>query len=434
MGGSIQVARPALGANEEQILTLREAFSAETRRGTLLAIATWMLWLVLGLVLTITSQYMARRYHAQFRLPMDAVIIGSAATLVSLPICFVAAKSRNPLAWCFVSLVLDLVVVSENKFFWLWRPPILDHVPLVLAVRYGEAQTFFVLLAIYAFPLSRRFVAWAAALGALTWTLGVVYAFASYAGSRLYWGPLGASAATLRTIMDPATLVPDLFAAEFLCICVFAAFLVIGIDQGRRFVAGRVAAQGAATFIARFFPPQLAEQIAVDSESLLRPARRSVAVMFAAGDESSLAASQERFNRIEAIVFRHGGIVDRFAGGPLMAVFGALGHDPTASALALECAREIAGANLLPISLHAGSTICGDVGGTRSRTFSVVGDTVNAARRMLDFALELGNAVIASESFLVTLPATVVTALPVAFGPVALRGRETALELRKLAL
>jgi adenylate cyclase len=355
----------------------------------------------------------------------------------SVPIYILAARSRFPLAWCFVALVLDVLAMSENKFFWLWRPEMFFQVPFVMAVRYGEILSFFTLFAIYVLPLSRRFIVWSCAFGIAVWCAGVANAFLAYGSSVLYWGPFGPGIGDsgLRAIMKPNVLVGDIFLLQVLLAVAFSGFLAGAIGQGRRFVASRVAAQAESNFLKRFFPADVVAVLGKNGAHALEPAHRRIAVLFFADGAGRRTFEEDERNlgRVQASVFAHGGTMDRFTGGPFMASFGVLDDDPSCAKKALACACELVRGSSARAALHAGTAVCGDIGGTHGRTFSVVGDVVNTARRMLDAALARGDRLLVSSDFLAVLPTRTDAEDFEEVGDVELRGRERAVELWKLA-
>ena len=96
------------------------------------------------------------------------------------------------------------------------------------------------------------------------------------------------------------------------------------------------------------------------------------------------------FEILVDVVDRHNGIVNKFLGDGLLALFGAPLDDPLEAANAVEAAREMLSAvdarnagNPWPIRLgigiHIGQAVAGTVGSSRRKEYTVIGDTVSLA-------------------------------------------------------
>lgn len=107
------------------------------------------------------------------------------------------------------------------------------------------------------------------------------------------------------------------------------------------------------------------------------------------------------FNEMVEIIFNHKGTFDKFLGDAIMAFFGApiAGEDDVQRALhaALEMKAsfrqlQVAAENKimdplgLGIGLHSGEAIVGNIGSERLMDYTVIGDTVNVARRLQESA------------------------------------------------
>jgi Adenylate and Guanylate cyclase catalytic domain len=99
------------------------------------------------------------------------------------------------------------------------------------------------------------------------------------------------------------------------------------------------------------------------------------------------------FEMLVDTVDRHSGIVNKFLGDGLLAIFGAPIDDPLEAANAVAAAREMLGAiergNVgdpwpirLGIGIHIGQAVTGTVGSPRRKEYTVIGDTVNLASRL----------------------------------------------------
>jgi len=120
----------------------------------------------------------------------------------------------------------------------------------------------------------------------------------------------------------------------------------------------------------------------------------------------------EYFSGMVESVMRHGGVVDKFIGDAIMAVFGApvpSASDPlNAIHAALAMRERLVGINVefrrrgLPelrtgIGLHYGQVVAGNMGHVERMEYTVIGDTVNLASRLESMTKELRVDVILSE-------------------------------------
>ena len=116
-------------------------------------------------------------------------------------------------------------------------------------------------------------------------------------------------------------------------------------------------------------------------------------------DEALSRVMRDCFARLGEAVEAYGGVVDKFLGEGLMALFGvpnAIEHAPQqAINAAIEMRRLVAVLNTeqqLPMALdvhigvNTGLVIAGDIGGRVKRDFTVMGDTVNVAARLKEAA------------------------------------------------
>ncbi len=123
----------------------------------------------------------------------------------------------------------------------------------------------------------------------------------------------------------------------------------------------------------------------------------------------------EYFSLWARTIRRHGGIVDKFMGDAVMAVFG-LRHDGSPCDEAVACLTDmrsalpdlrktLAGLGLPSITefgvgIHFGRVVVGDIGSDERKNFTVIGDTVNVASRLEAACKVLGTpCVISNETF-----------------------------------
>ncbi len=163
----------------------------------------------------------------------------------------------------------------------------------------------------------------------------------------------------------------------------------------------------------RFFTPMLAARIAAAPESLrLGGERRDVAVLFSdIRGFTTLAARlspvetarllTEYFSEMADCVFRHGGTLDKFIGDEVMAQWGAPISEPDDADRALSAALDMLSALQrlnsrwlsqgrprlqVGIGINYGEAFAGYLGSERRLEYTVIGDTVNTAKRLCSAA------------------------------------------------
>ncbi len=176
--------------------------------------------------------------------------------------------------------------------------------------------------------------------------------------------------------------------------------------------------------LAQFLPAQLAEQLSTAEQAeLLKGKLQSAAVLFVdvrgftAMSEGLAPGSLGEFlstyrKIVTAQVHGHNGIIDKFIGDSVMAVFGAPDASADDAQNALKCSIAILESidrwnaergrmNLkkvkVGIGIHAGEVFSGAVGDESRLEFTVLGDTVNVAARLEQATKEFGCRLVVSE-------------------------------------
>ena len=172
-----------------------------------------------------------------------------------------------------------------------------------------------------------------------------------------------------------------------------------------------------------YISPQVADIVLRESELRLGGERQEVAVLFS--DLRGFTSYSESLEPEEIVdqlndymramvdtIARHGGIVDKFMGDGIMAVFGAPEPREDDADRAIECARAMMGAidqhnaareaNGLPrmrhgIGVHYGTVVAGNVGTAERAAYTVIGDTVNLASRLESATKQAGVDIAVSE-------------------------------------
>jgi adenylate cyclase len=161
--------------------------------------------------------------------------------------------------------------------------------------------------------------------------------------------------------------------------------------------------------------------------------------------EQVVAFLNDYLQRMVAIVIEEGGIVDKFIGDAVMAVFGAPFPRPDDPVRAVRAASRMltdleafnrdqagkpGGVNIrIGVGLHTGPVIAGNIGSDKKMEYTVIGDTVNIASRVESLTKELGVDVIVTQgTYDATRRRIPVKALP----PVHVKGKEHALQVYAL--
>ncbi len=155
--------------------------------------------------------------------------------------------------------------------------------------------------------------------------------------------------------------------------------------------------------------------------------RRVVTVLFT--DVSGFTAMSERldpeevreivnsfFRVLTEPIYRYGGIVDKYIGDAIMAIFGApVSHEDdaeravmaawsmqgVAKAFAAKIQARIGTQLQIRVGLNTGLVVAGTVGGAQKQDYTVIGDTVNLAQRM-ESSCPLGQVLVTQETFKLT--------------------------------
>jgi adenylate cyclase len=174
--------------------------------------------------------------------------------------------------------------------------------------------------------------------------------------------------------------------------------------------------------LSRYVSPDMAEEILKNPESLqLGGQRRHLTVLFA--DIQAFTSLSEKmdpaavvdvlnhyFTSMVDLVFEHQGTLDKFLGDGLLAFFGAPLPVPRAASQAVACAiamqqrlhamqqkgsTPITG---MRVGVNTGEAIIGNIGSEKRMDFTIIGDVVNVASRLLDVAREQEAPIVIGES------------------------------------
>jgi class 3 adenylate cyclase len=179
-----------------------------------------------------------------------------------------------------------------------------------------------------------------------------------------------------------------------------------GIVAGELEIARRATVEST---MSRYLPAAVAQSIALGKTSVaLGGQRRSVTVLFAdvaaftrfaesAPPERVVAFLNQLFSLLSEVVFRHGGMIDKFIGDCIMAVFGTPPQEADHAARALAAAEdlhrfteahapawqsEFSFAVTLGIGVATGEALVGNLGSEARMEYTAIGDVVNVAARL----------------------------------------------------
>ena len=207
---------------------------------------------------------------------------------------------------------------------------------------------------------------------------------------------------------------------------------------------------------ATYVPRQLVRQLlALDPAARRASEQRELTVMFT--DLTGFSRMAERlpaqetarllndhFRRLTACIVAEGGTVDKFLGDAVMAFWGAPERQDNHAARAVRAAATMQEAFQddpllrehglgLRIGLHTGMVLVGDIGTADRLNYTIVGDAVNVAARLVELGHEAGGrqgvAVLLSET---TVRAAGAQALVEDLGDRAIRGRDRAERVYRL--
>lgn len=176
--------------------------------------------------------------------------------------------------------------------------------------------------------------------------------------------------------------------------------------------------------MARYMTAQVAEQVLAAGESVLGGRSQNVTVLFSdirgftgiaeqLGAQETVSLLNAYFTEMVEIVFEHQGILDKYIGDAIMAVFGAPFASPrdadNAVKVAIRMQRALAAFNArrraqgqaeleVRIGINSGDVVAGNIGSVRRMDYTVVGDGVNVAARLESANKQLGTRILISGS------------------------------------
>jgi adenylate cyclase len=181
--------------------------------------------------------------------------------------------------------------------------------------------------------------------------------------------------------------------------------------------------------MARYMSPQVAQQLLAEGESVLGGKAQNVSILFsdvrdfttvseALGPRETVAMLNEYFERMVDVVMSNGGVLDKFIGDAIMALFGVPfnGEHDADNALkvangmmvalhALNRERTTGGKDVIDIGIGiaTGSVIVGNIGSPKRMEYTVIGDSVNLGSRLEGVTKTYGCKILISDTTRVAL-------------------------------
>ena len=329
--------------------------------------------------------------------PVPAVLGGYALfTLVRL---YLSWRERLVSWFLYLSIVVDMALLLA--LIWSFH------------IEYGQPPSFylkaptmsyvFIFIGLRVLSFRARYVVAAGVTAAAGW--GVLAAYAVHAS--------GGREMITRDYVEYMTSNSILIGAEadkIIAILVVTVVLAVAMNQARRLVVRSAAEGEAARDLARFFSPEVAEQITA-SEQVVEAGRgeaREAAIVFcdirgftrfahtvSPGEVIAMLADYQ--HALVPIIQAHGGTIDKFMGDGIMATFGAVRPSDCAAADALRAvdavieaaadwgrARAAEGRPVHRVNAAAafGPIVFGAVGDGERLEYTVIGDPVNQAAKL----------------------------------------------------
>jgi adenylate cyclase len=373
---------------------LKEAFAREEFAGlrfafrlrlvTLLAIAAWLIVSVPGV-------------RVLYYLGLIALFI----LLGGVPL-LLRRYGRWGIGAIAVVALLDAALLT---YALLAPNPLVDTTwPPQITLRFHNFLYFFVFLAGAALSYSPAHVLGSGIAAAVMWSVGV-YSI---------WSLPDTISSVDGALTDPEGFLSPYFVNvvtwqnEVVLMLIVAGLLAAAVWRSRRLVLRQVAAEQARSNLARYFSPNLVDQLARADRPFDDPRAQHAAVLFVDIVDFTATAENLEPERVFAllrsfhqrmcrVVFAHHGTIDKYIGDAVLATFGTPHPSPTDATNALHCAhdmlqeierwnakREARGASTVKvgIGIHYGPVVAGNIGDERRLEFTVIGDVVNVASRI----------------------------------------------------
>ncbi len=283
--------------------------------------------------------------------------------------------------------------------------------PLAMQLRLGSFDYFYVFVAFAVLSYSPGLALWTGLSATVAWSLGVGWVLSRPEPFTVVnWRELQSLPVQdiVSLLLDQNYVSAVIWIQQALLCVLIAAILSVAVWRGRRLAIREAAVATERANLARYFSPNMVDELAQTRHVLGQGRSQEVGVLFVdivgftTYSESQppgavIALLQAFHSRIATAVFKEGGTVNKYIGDAVMATFGMPVPQEGDAARTLRCVcsvlnaleewnREREAAGLMPVRFglgaHYGPVVIGDIGEERCLEFAVVGDTVNTASRL----------------------------------------------------
>lgn len=183
---------------------------------------------------------------------------------------YALARSRFARGWhSYLFFALDAALMT---FTLLFPNPLTEQLwPLPTVFRFGNFLYFFVLLALVSLTYSPRLMIWAGLISVSCWAVGTKF-IAELRGTTTQIPPMSEPVARLERFLDPQYLSLNLRMQEAVVLLLVTGILALSVSRSRQLAIRVVTAARERTNLARYFPPNIVDQLAESDNHLVRSA------------------------------------------------------------------------------------------------------------------------------------------------------------------
>jgi adenylate cyclase len=436
---------------------------AERRRERLASLLTraelhgarWQFWVTSGALLGIAILFAAlNKWDAAFSYSISTLVFFFLVNLLN----YVLIRRGVRPTWLGALLgtlnivVVTLVVIMPNPFND-------SALPNAMTLREAGFKYLLIFVCLGALTLSPRLAAWLGTAAALCWAVGVLWVI-SLPGTLIAPQPAAGISVgeRLRLYLNPNFVDVVDQATNVAVILIIAGIIASVVARTRSLAEDYTKAERARFNLARHFSPNVVDALASTDEPFGPVRRQEVAVLFADivgftnfaeenRAEQVFQMLREFHERMEQVVFDHGGTVDNYIGDCIMATFGTPLPSEDDALQALKCARTMRvaldrwnedrrGVGLdevdVRIGCQYGPVVIGAIGSERNLSFAVIGDTCNVASRLQQLCRDLEAHICVGNALMKRVPTTGEDGARkgmVHVGEVSVRGREATIDV-----